>query len=81
MDRYRWQRTDNTTKRRTDDVRRFLSEAWDEGNRRGRADRTLGYRSGYAWHGVMLETPDTYHHQFSLGYRAGWHAAEQEQRR
>jgi hypothetical protein len=55
---------------------RELPFAFDQGHRDGRADRFLGWRSRYAWFGVN-EPVTTYSHQYSLGYREGWHSTRQ----
>lgn len=46
------------------------SQAYVDGYKSGRADRTLGRRSDYAWYG-SLDSPSTYTYQYSRGYRRG----------
>ena len=49
-----------------------------DGWKSGRADARLGWRSDYAWYGISVETPGTYAHDYSIGYRAGWLFPQEE---
>lgn len=50
-------------------------DAYRDGWRSGRADRLLGRRSDYTWHGIGLDAPGTYSHDYSRGYHAAWRIA------
>lgn len=54
-----------------------LRNAYSDGHRSGRLDRTLGGRSNYAWFGALLDQPGTYSHDYSRGYRDGWFSPRQ----
>ena len=50
----------------------FNPEAYAAGLAAGKADRRLGQRSDYAWHGVTLDPVYSYAWHYSRGYRDAW---------
>lgn len=50
----------------------FNSGAYQDGLRAGKSDRSLGYRSKYAWNGVEVDPVYSYSWHFSRGYRDAW---------
>lgn len=46
--------------------------AHQDGYAAGRADRLLQRISQYAWWGYECDEPNSYGHQYALGYRKGW---------
>ena len=46
--------------------------AYEAGRRAGRLDRRIGFKSDYAWWGVVLDPRGSYSREFSSGYRDGW---------
>lgn len=47
-------------------------EAYQAGLRAGKADRSLGFKSEYAWNGVQLDPTYSYSWHYSRGYRDAW---------
>lgn len=50
----------------------FNGEAYQSGLRAGKADRSIGYRSTYAWNGVECDPVYSYSWHYSRGYRDAW---------
>jgi hypothetical protein len=50
----------------------FNPDAYQAGRAAGRADRYVGVRSDYSWHGVELDPVYSYSWHYSRGYRDGW---------
>jgi hypothetical protein len=47
------------------------SQAYADGYKNGRTDRSINARSEYAWYGV-LDNGNTYSQWYSRGYQRGW---------